>query len=584
MSSAGQQDAGPGSFLKISPKSSRVQPGAVLLSPKPKAASGMESTIKSPLLNSSLGATRPLSVQEMPVHGDFLNYSNATGGVPDNARPFSANTGAKEGNNGSNNSTGTSGNDGYTGFNIPERPLSSMEVDSFTFKQDLDRFDKWICSLNSNQQRTFIDNLLTTLPDEILHYTKSKLNQISFSEDAAGAGGAGGSKIIHPTPTYQEPLTLDSVLNDTTASTSNWLSPQPTRTLSPFDNVFNNNSETFQTFGSDFVSLNRPRSADPYAYPQFQPLPQFSQQQGQQQYHQDEYSQRHHQQQPQYHHNRSLMNNLAQQLAPSNTNASLNANGSPGTGAGAAGTGSGSTNNLDFKLSALSTINSRAQFDSKKTKKPVNAQQGQQQPFLNPGDERGRNYQPFSSFNYYENESQIRNSLSVPPPQRSKHYNHHGSDLGGTTGPAGGPAGAATPSISSVLSNSEQSGLNKLASLNSATKNLSLEDTPVKHGTTTAGAGPAGAAAATGSPKSPAINPKQLTNINLLNDIPMWLKTLRLHKYTVALQDTPWKELIYLDDKQLEQKGVTAMGARGKLLKAFDVVKQYYENGEIKEN
>ncbi|ODV71244.1 Vts1p, partial [Cyberlindnera jadinii NRRL Y-1542] len=78
-----------------------------------------------------------------------------------------------------------------------------------------------------------------------------------------------------------------------------------------------------------------------------------------------------------------------------------------------------------------------------------------------------------------------------------------------------------------------------------------------------------------------AVNAKQITSLKLLNDIPAWLKTLRLHKYTAALDGIPWKELIYLSDEQLEQRGVTAMGARGKLLKAFDVVKQHYEDGLI---
>ena len=38
-------------------------------------------------------------------------------------------------------------------------------------------------------------------------------------------------------------------------------------------------------------------------------------------------------------------------------------------------------------------------------------------------------------------------------------------------------------------------------------------------------------------------------------------------------KDVPWKELIELDNDQLESKGVAALGARRKLLKAFDVVK-----------
>ncbi|KAL6928325.1 hypothetical protein ACO0SA_003063 [Hanseniaspora valbyensis] len=60
----------------------------------------------------------------------------------------------------------------------------------------------------------------------------------------------------------------------------------------------------------------------------------------------------------------------------------------------------------------------------------------------------------------------------------------------------------------------------------------------------------------------------------LLNDIPAWLKTLRLHKYTSILEQYKWQELIQLDDAKLEELGVNALGARNKLLKAFNVVKE----------
>ncbi|CAH6718332.1 RNA-binding protein Vts1p [[Candida] jaroonii] len=67
--------------------------------------------------------------------------------------------------------------------------------------------------------------------------------------------------------------------------------------------------------------------------------------------------------------------------------------------------------------------------------------------------------------------------------------------------------------------------------------------------------------------------PIEVTNLELLNNIPAWLKLLRLHKYTDCLKDINWKDLIELNDEQLEDKGVKALGARRKLLKAFDVIK-----------
>lgn len=83
------------------------------------------------------------------------------------------------------------------------------------------------------------------------------------------------------------------------------------------------------------------------------------------------------------------------------------------------------------------------------------------------------------------------------------------------------------------------------------------------------------------SPKSPGLNSLELIELKYLSDLPIWLKNLRLHKYTKILENYKWKELVYLSDSELELIGVTALGARRKLLKAFDIVKVAYENGDI---
>ena len=61
--------------------------------------------------------------------------------------------------------------------------------------------------------------------------------------------------------------------------------------------------------------------------------------------------------------------------------------------------------------------------------------------------------------------------------------------------------------------------------------------------------------------------PEDPTDPTLLQDIPNWLRSLRLHKYTDNLKDLKWTELIELDDKGLDEKGVNALGARRKMLK-----------------
>jgi len=61
--------------------------------------------------------------------------------------------------------------------------------------------------------------------------------------------------------------------------------------------------------------------------------------------------------------------------------------------------------------------------------------------------------------------------------------------------------------------------------------------------------------------------PEDPTDPALLKDVPNWLRTLRLHKYTDNLKDMRWQDLVQLDDEGLEKRGVAAKGARSKLLK-----------------
>ena len=67
--------------------------------------------------------------------------------------------------------------------------------------------------------------------------------------------------------------------------------------------------------------------------------------------------------------------------------------------------------------------------------------------------------------------------------------------------------------------------------------------------------------------------PEDPTDPTLLQDIPSWLRSLRLHKYTENLKDMKWTDLVELDDKALEDRGVNALGARRKMLKVFEQVK-----------
>ncbi|OAK95049.1 hypothetical protein IQ06DRAFT_63743 [Phaeosphaeriaceae sp. SRC1lsM3a] len=76
--------------------------------------------------------------------------------------------------------------------------------------------------------------------------------------------------------------------------------------------------------------------------------------------------------------------------------------------------------------------------------------------------------------------------------------------------------------------------------------------------------------------------PEDPTDPSLLQDIPSWLRSLRLHKYTDNLKDLKWQELVELDDDGLEKRGVNALGARRKMLKVFEQVKEAKEGGKLR--
>ncbi|KAL4869181.1 hypothetical protein BDV12DRAFT_87536 [Aspergillus spectabilis] len=75
--------------------------------------------------------------------------------------------------------------------------------------------------------------------------------------------------------------------------------------------------------------------------------------------------------------------------------------------------------------------------------------------------------------------------------------------------------------------------------------------------------------------------PEDPTDPNLLKDIPSWLRSLRLHKYTDHLKDLKWSELVELSDKDLEDRGVNALGARNKMLKVFEQVREAKADGKL---
>ncbi|KAJ1718516.1 Flap-structured DNA-binding and RNA-binding protein [Coemansia biformis] len=74
------------------------------------------------------------------------------------------------------------------------------------------------------------------------------------------------------------------------------------------------------------------------------------------------------------------------------------------------------------------------------------------------------------------------------------------------------------------------------------------------------------------TPPRTAFAPPEVVDLQLVRDIPAWLRSMRLHKYTECFSGMDWTSVVSLSDEQLQAKGVSALGARRKMLKVFEAV------------
>ncbi|KAK8866154.1 hypothetical protein IAR55_001305 [Kwoniella newhampshirensis] len=58
-------------------------------------------------------------------------------------------------------------------------------------------------------------------------------------------------------------------------------------------------------------------------------------------------------------------------------------------------------------------------------------------------------------------------------------------------------------------------------------------------------------------------------DMKILEDVSSWLRVLRLHKYTTNFEKSNWREMVAMNDQDLQDKGISAQGARTKFLKVF---------------
>lgn len=80
-------------------------------------------------------------------------------------------------------------------------------------------------------------------------------------------------------------------------------------------------------------------------------------------------------------------------------------------------------------------------------------------------------------------------------------------------------------------------------------------------------------AGGSGGGKDKGEKPEDEVDPKVLEDIPTWFRSLRLHKYTPNFQGMHWRDIVMMDEPALEAKGVAVVGARRKMLKTFELVR-----------
>ena len=224
-----------------------------------------------------------------------------------------------------------------------------------------------------------------------------------------------------------------------------------------------------------------------------------------------------------------------------------------------------------MKLAALSTVNNRIALDDVRKYRRARSNDGESgvgQVPLSPG---------FPQNVLVMNESgQLLSSQSLNPQQlaaihaqqQSAHASHRGRPESPSVAMHG--SGLGSMAFAPPQNNGYLAAYDGAAGLNNGLSTLNIGQYGVSHSSNhegylsdhseMRGRSPRGRRGTSKPPEDP-------TDPTLLQDIPNWLRSLRLHKYTDNLKTLKWTELIELDDKGLEEKGVNALGARRKMLK-----------------
>lgn len=221
-----------------------------------------------------------------------------------------------------------------------------------------------------------------------------------------------------------------------------------------------------------------------------------------------------------------------------------------------------------MKLAALSTVNNRIQLDDVRKYRRARSSDGQGNPPLSPGFPGSNNLVMTNELGQILTPQQAAalqaQQLAALQGQRSR---PNSPGIAALQGHGLGAMNFASPQANGFLTadyGATPLVNNSLAGLNLGQFGIGVGDGHPgyisDHSEINRGRSPRGRRGSSKPPEDP-------TDPNLLSDIPSWLRSLRLHKYTDNLKDLMWQELVELDDEGLEKRGVNALGARRKMLK-----------------
>ncbi|RLV93145.1 Protein VTS1 [Spathaspora sp. JA1] len=438
-----------------------------------------------------------------------------------------------------------------------QQQQQQVQVGQANFYSDLLVFSNWIENLNPQDNITMIDYLCNSLPLDILLTFKSRLDhhlQAPKLQPLPQQQTQPSSTQSQQQPQPQSNFGLMSPLNNSYSqelyNDIEQLNLQDSKLQQPQSQQgLQHPKPTFRASGQYLNMMDRiarPKSADPSGT-----------------------GMRYGNSQQQFERSRSPTSHLYEktnflQLAAVNSNAPLRVY-HQGT--------HHQDDSLDLsshqalKLGALATINSRVALDS-------NRKQGHH------GNTTGATW----NLAMQQQQSQQQQVQSKQQQQQQQQSQQQQQTRHATSGLSRAhPVIYEDPTNRALNSSSVPANLHRTTSKSSSSKKKGPQSPPSgtlgssNSNTSTSTLGTGGASSGTTSSSMPS----EVANIELLNSIPAWLKLLRLHKYTECLKDIPWRELIELDNDELEAKGVAALGARRKLMKAFDVVKASLDENSI---